>query len=238
MSRFRTCLTTGVLAGVLCAAASAQDAEPPPARPKLDAIKLDVKAKRIELTGRFCLKEGILDYLAVTTGGQEYESVTSLDCSGSRLHAALLAIGAEPGPTPQMMELLRKNPPKDRPMPTKPGTELEINAEWTVEGKTVSVPAVQILTNRKLKKPQDAGRWTFTGSYFAKDEEGRQFYMADIDRAMVSVVYMGAAVINFNLDAGNPYAAEDEGYEVNRTLVPKVDTPVKLVITLAPQKKD
>ena len=220
------------------AVAAPEKKEEAPPQPKLDKIKIDVKQKRIEVMGRFCLKEGILDYLGVTAGGQEYESVTALNCSGSRLHAALLAIGAVPGPSPQMMELIKKNPPKDRPLPKRTGTALVITAEWTAGGKTVSVPATQLLINRKEKKPQTGGRWTFTGSHFAKDENGKQFYMADIDRALISVVYMAAAVVNFNLDAGNPYAAEDEGYEANTKLIPKEDTPVKLIITLAKQKND
>jgi hypothetical protein len=138
-----------------------------------------------------------------------------------------------------MMALLKKNPPVGRPMPKQIGTQLNITVEWTEDGKKVSVPARELLLNRKLKKSQPEGGWTFTGSHFAKDHEGKQFYMADVDRTLIAVVYQGSAVINFNHDAGNPYAAEDEGYEVNMKRVPKREMPVTIVITLAkPEKKD
>jgi len=228
----------GVAAALFAAAAvGPADETKKPDPPKLDRIKVDVRTKQITVEGRFCLEEGILDYLGVAAGGKEYESVTSLNCAGSRLHAGLLAIGAVPGPTPQMLALLRKAPPKDRPLPKRPGTSLEITAVWTVDGKEVSVPATRLLFNRRTRKAQNAGGWTFTGSYFAKDAEGKEFYMADIDRTLIAVVYDGGAVIGFDHDAGNPYSGPDEGYEVNKDLVPKRDTPLKIVITLA-KKKD
>ena len=205
-----------------------------PAEPALDAIKVDLKGKRIEVQGVFCLEEGILDYLAVTPGGQEYESVLSLRCKGSLLHAGLLSLGAVSGPTPQVLERLRQNPPKDREAPKQVGTPLDISCEWQKDGKTVSVPASELLFNRKLKKGQDSGRWCFTGSYFAKDPDGKEFYMSDVERALIGVFYQPSAVINFEEDAGDPYEGEDVGYSVNKQVIPPRDTPVKLIITLAP----
>jgi hypothetical protein len=204
-----------------------------PAEPALDAIQVDVKEKRIEIQGVFCLQEGILDYLAVTSGGQEYESVVSLRCKGSLVHAGLLSLGAVPGPTPQVLQRLRQNPPKDRELPKQVGTSLNITCEWEKDGKTVSVPASELLFNRKLKKGQDKGRWCFTGSYFAKDPDGKEFYMSDIERSLIGVFYAPSAVINFEEDAGDPYEGEDIGYSVNKQVIPPRDTPVKLIITLA-----
>jgi predicted small lipoprotein YifL len=212
--------------------AATEPAEQP--EPKLDDIKVNVQEKRIEIQGRFCLEEGILDYLAVTSGGQEYESVVSLRCKGSLLHAGLLAIGALPGPTEQVLKELKQNPPKDQKMPEHPGTPLHIMCEWEKDGKTVSAPACQLLFNRKLKKGQVTGSWCFTGSFFAKDLDGKtEFYMADIEKTLIGVFYAPSAVINLEEDVGNPYDADDTGYAVNRELVPRKDTPVKLIITLA-----
>ncbi|KPJ56613.1 MAG: hypothetical protein AMS16_02090 [Planctomycetes bacterium DG_58] len=208
-----------------------------PKPPPMDRIKVDVKGKRIEIEGRFCLKEGILDYLAVASGGQEYESVVALNCNGSRIHSGLLAMGAKPGPTQQLIDELKKNPPKGRKVPERPGTALDISFEWKHDGKSYSVPAGRTLFDRGKKKVPEGGYWVFTGSYFAKDleDETKEFYMADVDRALIAVLYTGSAVINFSHDAGNPYAGEDTGYEVNKALVPPEGTPVKLVIT--PAKK-
>jgi len=202
--------------------------------PKLDDIKVSVKEKRIEIQGIFCLQEGILDYLAVTSGGQEYESVVSLRCKGSLLHAGLLALGATPGPTEQVLKELQQNPPKDQEIPKRTGTPLNITCEWEKDGKTVSVPACRLLFNRKLRKEQTSGGWCFTGSFFAKDLDGKtEFYMADVEKALIGVFYAPSAVINFEEDIGNPYDADDTGFAVNKEVVPRKDTPVKVIITLA-----
>lgn len=217
--------------------APAAETQPEPAKPdeaEFGKIKVNLREKCIEVTGRFCLEEGILDYLGVMTGGQEYESVIALDCKGSLLHAGLLALGAVPGPTQQLIEALKKDPPKDRKIPEHAGTPLDITFEWEKDGKILRSSASLTVVNRKTGKAQHAGRWIFTGSYFAKDpEDDKEYYMADIDRALIGVLDTPSAVINFSHDAGNPYEAEDAGYEVNKTLVPPKNTPVKLIITLA-----
>ena len=204
-----------------------------PAEPRLDAITVDLKTKRVEIQGAFCLQEGILDYLAVTAGGKEYESVLSLRCKGTLLHQKLLMLGAVPGPTRQVLERMRQNPPKDWEMPKQAGTPLNISCEWQKDGKTVSMPASGLLFNRKLKKGQEGGRWCFTGSYFAKGTDGKEYYMSDVEGELIGVFYQRSAVVNFEEDAGDPYEGEDIGYAVNKGVIPPRDTPVKVVITLA-----
>jgi hypothetical protein len=232
-----------VLLTTLLTSCGAMNDEPAPddkATKPEGAVKVDVQAKRIEVSGRFCLEEGILDYFAVTFGGQEYESVVSMDCKGSVLHAGLLAIGAAPGPTESMLRELRRTPPEDvkAKIPEKAGTALRITLEWEQDGKTVSMPARSLLFNRATRKAQDQGDWIFTGSFFATAPQDKtEYYMADIDLNLVAVVPSPSAVINFSADAGNPYTGENEGYEINREVAPKRDTPVKLVITLAEQPK-
>ena len=201
-------------------------------------VLVNVTAKRVEVTGTVCLEEGVLDYLGVTRGGQEYESVLALDCKGSHLHAGLVAIGAVAGPTKTALAHIRKDPPKGMKIPDHTGTPIAITAQWTHDGKTVTVPAEHLLHNRAEKKLQQKATWVFTGSYFAKAPgDEREAYMADIDMALIAVIYMGSAVINVEEDAGNPYADEAEGYEVNRKLTPPAKTPVKLTITLIEEKK-
>ena len=202
--------------------------------PVLNKIKLDVKAGRIEITGIVCSKEGILDFLAVISGGREYESVLALDGKGSLLNLDLLALGAEPGPTQELLDAMKKEAKEGDKLPAKIGTALRITAEWQKDGKTVSVPATQLMIDRKTKKPVADGVWIFTGSYFIKDEKAnKDFYAADEDEALIGVRYMRDAVINFEKDLGDPYIAADAGCEVNKELAPDHGTAVKLIIELA-----
>ena len=203
----------------------------------LGGVKVNLDEKRVTVEGTVALKEGILDYLAVETAGQEYESVLALKCKGSRLHAGLLAIGAEPGPTKAVFELWKKNPPEGFKAPKAEGTKLDLTVEWTVDGKTTSVPAAKLLFNRSTKKAMDSCTWVFTGSFFAKDpEDGKEYYVADRDQDLVAVHYATSAVINVEEDAGNAYDGEDSGYQSNKDVLPASGTPIKLIITLAGKK--
>jgi hypothetical protein len=209
-------------------AAPAKEPAPPP---DLTRIKVNPKEGRIEIEGRFCLDEGILDYLAVVAGGREYESVLALNCKAWLLHANLLAVGAQCGPTEEAIEYLKKNPPADGKIPDKPGTKLRITIEWEKDGKTASVSASQVLFNRKTRKEAEDSEWVFTGSYFAKEPDtNRDVYMGDVDQAVIGVTYTPSAVINIGKDMGNPYDGADTGYEVNKRVVPKRGTPMKMII--------
>jgi hypothetical protein len=222
-------------------APAAVPAPAPAAEPKkeldLGGVKVNLAEKRVTVEGTVALKEGILDYLAVETAGQEYESVLALKCKGSRLHAGLLAIGAEPGPTKAVFELWKKNPPEGFKAPKAEGTKLDLTVEWTVDGKTTSVPAAKLLFNRSTKKAMDSCTWVFTGSFFAKDpEDGKEYYVADRDQDLIAVHYATSAVINVEEDAGNAYDGEDSGYQSNKDVLPASGTPIKLIITLAGKK--
>jgi hypothetical protein len=212
----------------------AAPAEPPAPPRDLTRIAVDVKQKTITVEGRFCLEKGILDYLAVVSGGREYESLVALDVKPSRLHAGLLAIGAEPGPTEEMLEEMKKDPPKDRKLPDRAGTSLRVTIEWTnADGKAESMSASRLLTNRATKEDAEAAPWVFTGSFFSKHPEtGEQFYAADADEVLFAVFSTDAAVANFTKDRGNPYDGMDTGYEANTKLVPKKGAPCKVVISL------
>lgn len=208
----------------------------PDEEPDLTQITTDIKKKRIEIKGSFCMKEGILDFLGVTTTGRHYESILAMHCKGSLLHMALISIGAVPGPTPDNLAYLKKNPPEDGKVPDKSGTALDITVEWEKDGKTVSVPASFLLVRRKGDKVQTDGKWYFTGSYFVEDPETKkQYYMADVDLALVAVAgnASAASVINFGKDMGNPYAGPDSGFKVNTRRHPGVGTDAKVIITLA-----
>ena len=202
--------------------------------PVVGGVRLLPDGKGLEIEGRVCLAEGILDFVAVIEKGREYESVLALKCKPSALHAALLAMGAKPGPTPAFLRWRKKR--EDEAPPKRVGSKLLITVEWKDEdGKTRHVPAQSLLFNRKTKKVEPTSNpWIFTGSYFGKNLDGKQVYVADIDGAVISVVSDGGAVINLAEDAGNPYDDAEQGFVVNTKVVPKVGTPVKVTIRPAP----
>ena len=101
-----------VAALAMASACAAQDARPTPQQDKPEApilggVKILPDKKGLELTGTVCLQKGLLDFVAVKTGGREYESALALDVHPSALHASLLAIGAKPGPTETFLKWRR-----------------------------------------------------------------------------------------------------------------------------------
>ncbi len=191
---------------------------------KLGNVTVYPRERRIEVEALFCLEEGILEYLAVGESGKTYESVLQLDCEPSMLHAALLALGYEPGDVPEETKgdftggTSRRNPK----------SYLDIFVEWTEGEKTVRIRAEELLLSIADEKPADAAYWVFTGSHFTKDREGREWYTADIRRSIIAVWYDPSAVINFPVVTGNPYRGSS-GFAVNSKIMPE-GSKAKLII--------
>lgn len=229
----------------LLGSAATMAAEPAPGEkpaPVLGGVRILPDKQGLQIEGRVARAEGILDFLAVVEGGREYESVLSLNCRPSALHAALLAMGAKPGPTPEYIKWLAENPDK-KPAnaPDKPGSALLIDVEWKdADGNMKKTSANSLLYNRRTKKAETVvNPWTFTGSVFYKDIEGKTAYGADVNGAVISVTPEDS-VIQLGWQAGNPYDAEDQGFAVNTDAIPKAGTPVLVTLRLTPppDKKD
>ncbi len=252
---FGGALLAGVLIVVVSLLSAAEDIEDldagqarkrPKAPPIVGGVRVLPDKGGLEIQGRVCMEDGVLDFLAVMAGGREYESALALECKPSALHAALLAMGAKPGPTPayiewdkqrQQKEDKDKPPARGKPVnPAKPGSKLTLTVCWkTPDGKSKEVPATSLLFNRKTKKMEpESNAWIFTGSYFGKTLEDKKVYVADVDGAVVTVIQDPSAVISLGVDAGNPYDADDQGFQPNKKILPKVDTPVLVRIKLAP----
>ena len=61
------------------------------------SLWIDPKAKRVILQARVVLREGMLEHLMCLKGTKEHEAILATDAVARQIHAALLAIGAEPG---------------------------------------------------------------------------------------------------------------------------------------------
>jgi len=237
--------SAGVCVGMLVLAwvCTAQEAEKEkPKATVIDGVKILPDRGGLEIAGKVCQREGILDFLSVRTGGREYESILAMDVKPSALHAALLVMGAHAGPTDAYVEWKRKQDVAEGKPVTdiKAGTKLKLTVIWTTEdGKTREVPATSLLFNRRTKQMEpETNPWVFTGSYFGKTLEDQTIYVADEDGAVVSVKSEPSAVINLAVDAGNPYDSQDEGFIPNKDVVPKAGTAVVLRIQLAEKKEE
>ena len=194
---------------------------------KFGTVTACIDERRVEVDVEVCLEEGILEYLAVAEDGKAYESALIIRCEPRDLHMGLLAIGCEPGDVPKEAKgdfigeaVAQSN--------EKPESRLELDLEWIEQGKPIRIRAEELLFSIDKKQTLKQSHWTFTGSYFSQDDEGREYYEADVGRSVIAVWYDPSAVINLPLASGNPYRGPS-GFSVNTAMLPK-GSKAKLVI--------
>ena len=164
----------------------------------------------VAAAGHIALTNGILEFLAVETGGRDYESLVTLTCRPSALKFALLLIGLPEGETN--------------------GAPLRLDVEWETRGKTNRLPVESLVRDRRTGRPPAVLPFIFTGSFFGPDLSGsNQLFHADLEQAHIALWWQPAALINIRATTGNPYRGDDQGFEVNSQLVPPAGTPVQLI---------
>jgi len=177
---------------------------------QLPGLRVQAEEKTVEATGAISLTNGILEFIAVETGGRDYESLLTLTCRPSALKYALLLLGLREGATN--------------------GAPLRLDVEWEVAGQPRRVPVEKLLRDRATGQSPSVLPFIFSGSFFGPDLTGsNQVFHADVEQAHVALWWQPAVLINVRGDRGNPYRNEDQGFEVNSKLVPATGTPVKLI---------
>jgi hypothetical protein len=195
--------------------------------PKPDEVWIDKKNRTVIVDGYVSLREGFLEMLACLAGTKEHESILGARTKAQTVHAALLAVGAETGHPVQFR-------PKFAP-PT--GTEIEIELQWLDDkGEWRKARAQDWIRDSQTKKPMTQP-WVFAGSGFWKDEQGKDFYMAE-SGDFICVSNFTTAMLDIPIESSQ----SNEGllFEANTEKIPPLGTPVRMVLTpkLKEQKKE
>ncbi len=182
-------------------------------------VWVDYKQKQVIAGGRICLREGLLEMFACPKGTKEHESIVSVNTPARFVHAALVALGAQPGPPVQFE-------PTYKPAQ---GTEVVVEVLWKDEhGDEQRVRAQQwvkhLKTGQELEYP-----WVFAGSGFWTDEAGKeQFYCGD-GGEFVCVSNFSTATLDLPIESS---AANDTlMFAAFTERIPPRDTPVLLILT-------
>ena len=195
---------------------------------RVGAVVIDQEARTLEIPGRLNMKEGILEYFAVSTQGKLHESVLELFAEPSHIHLGLILIGLQPSVT--------KDDPELGQQVIRNGDRVRLFVSWE-DAKTKKKrtgPGESWMYNRKTRKAANARDWIFQGSGFWN---GR--YGADIDRSVIALVPDGSAVLSSTDDEGNPYHGDSLGFEVHKKIVPPVGTPLTLMLkAISPKPAD
>ncbi|SRR5579871_787547 len=155
-------------------------------------------------------------------GQKAHETVVTIDIKPSAVHKALESLGLKPG-KPVMGE--SKTPPEGPEV----GVFLEIPG---AAGGTRRVPIERTLIDPKSNKPMPTVKWRFTGSAPAKPDPDKEetVYGADATGTLIAIFPVtDQTVLQTSL------TMKEEKYlklETDQKLLPKVGTPVKLVIVV------
>ncbi|HVW36641.1 MAG TPA: YdjY domain-containing protein [Pirellulales bacterium] len=219
--RKMTRLVLAAQAAWLCLALSFAAAEEPEGLTRLDPeqpIWIDPVRKRVVLVGKVCLREGQLEMLVCPSGTKEHESVLSVPVEAYKVHAALLAVGAEPG-----------NPARFVPA-YKParGTQVDVWLFWTGEDGERKRCRAQDWVRNAGKQTTLEHSWVFGGSGFWTDENsGKRHYQAEAGD-LICVSNFPTAMLDLPIESSDK--AGQLAFEPFTERVPPLGTPVTIVL--------
>jgi len=171
--------------------------------------------------GRVALDKGLLEFFACPQGTKEHESVVAVDSSAHLVHAALLAIGLEPG----------KPVSFDPEYTPASGPRIRVTMRWIdADGEPREADARSWIRDTRTGQPLETD-WVFAGSAFWKDPaDGREYYQAD-GGDLVCVSNFPTATLDLPIESSQ--SNEALLFEVHEERVPKLGTPVEMVLTEA-----
>ena len=181
--------------------------------------------KRIEIQGKFMMKDGPIELLACAAGGKDYESIISLDVNPEILHFTLILMGLKPG---------GDSGPKFQgdPEHAPSGSPVAIRVKWQdKDGSEKIVPAEKLCWSPIDRRTMESTPWVFAGSKKLKDPEtGKEVYWANVEKSIITVFRDPFSVLDLPLAS----SASDESYVVNSAIVPEPGTPCTIMIEPGP----
>ena len=181
-------------------------------------VWLDGKRKRVVFVGETCQAGYGLEFL-VTFPDRGYESVLVATVKPSVVHAALIALGAQPG-RPATFQ------PRFAPAS---GMEIEILLAWKgTDGTRRESRAQEWIRDTKTKLPPTMN-WVFGGSgFWVDDTTGKRHYQAE-GGDFIAVANVPIATLDLPMRSAT--ALESRVFEANPDRLPPKGTPVTIILT-------
>lgn len=185
---------------------------------EIGLVRLDQQQRTVTVPAFVNQREGPVEYVLVTSGGKTHESLLRTDAQPLHIHVAMLLLGATGARTNDL--------PPD-PAQTLPGDPVTITVHWKKGAGAKSLPAGELVLDRKRRAALAKGPWTYTGSRLRDDGFAAQF-----DGSIISLITDPDALIN----NPRPGREDDDNWLGQGKKLPAFNQPVEVVITLAPAK--
>lgn len=224
-----------LLASLAATAAPPDAVDELPAELKLPGLRIDFRQRLVDVDATVCLHDGLLELVACGKGTKEHESIIAIETRPMHVHAALLALGAEPG-RPAM--LFPNVGPGGDPVevslivPNEAGDPVERTIDAFVAlagGELTGLPP----TGGDADPPTFPKTFVFAGSQMHKEGDGPAVYVADETGSVVSIVTFGDELL-----CPTEIQSSDNGdlvWRVDATHLPKVGE--KVVLRLRPRSR-
>ncbi|HUT10201.1 MAG TPA: YdjY domain-containing protein [Thermoguttaceae bacterium] len=186
-----------------------------PARP----LWIDLKNRRVVMIGQVCQREAMLEMFACLRDTKEHESVLSVDVEAFKVHAGLLAVGAQVG-----------HPVKFDPVyAPAAGTEIEIALVYKDEKDRRRKARAQDWIHDAATGKAMAHPFVFAGSGFWKDEQTgkRQYFAEGGDFICVSNFSSAMLDVPIQSSQGNDQLM----FRAFTKRIPPLGTPVTMILT-------
>jgi acylphosphatase len=165
--------------------------------------------------------KGAIEYILVTSGGKEYESLFVTPCPPAAIDAALRKLGLVPG-----------KPAEDGQPPT--GAPLRIVIAYEQDGRTVSRAAGEFVLYTKTGKALAAAEWPYTGSTKGFDPQAdKEVLQAVLTKSIIGLHLTDASPLIQN---ARPEAKDANIYKANAAALPPAGTAVTVVLQQATRK--
>lgn len=214
------------LAIVCAATAIAADRHPELKRLSADEeVWVDPQAKEVVVGGEIAIDKGPIEFFACPRETKEHESVVATRSTARLVHAALLAIGLEPG----------KPVSFDPEYAAASGPKVRVRMRWTgADGRPQSIDARQWIRDTRTGEAM-ADDWVFAGSSFWTDPtDGKEYYQAD-GGDLICVSNFPSAMLDLPVESSQSNQALL--FEAFEGRVPPRGTEVDLILSRVPAAK-
>jgi hypothetical protein len=185
-----------------------------------EEVWVDLGRKKVVVGGAVALDRGPIEFFACPQLTKEHESVIAVKASARLVHAALLAIGLEPG----------KPVSFDPVYAAASGPAVRLTLRWKDDAGTVhEADARTWVRNARTGRELDT-EWVFAGSSLWKDPDGVEHYQADAGD-FICVSNFPTATLDLPIESSQ--SNEALLFEAFPGRVPPVGTPVDIVLTAA-----
>jgi hypothetical protein len=187
-----------------------------PGQFEIGNVRLDSQQRLLRFPALLNLKEGLVEYLIVTTTGKTHESVLRTEAEPFHIHTAMLLLGVK---TPATNAADKAGP--------FAGDKLTIEVTWRAGTQEQTLRAEELVFNTATQSPMTPGPWNYRGSRIVDG-----VFLAQQDGSVVALITDEAALVH----NPRPGYENDEIWQVNRIPLPPLNTSMTVTFRLEAPK--